>query len=76
MQSASKPDGGPLSDTQLETGEQQATMALFWGAIGVFKNPSSHRPVEYADPTVASEVILFADLLLRLLDDLAERLDL
>jgi hypothetical protein len=49
-------------------------MALFWGAIGVFKNPSSHRHVEYEDPTAASEVVLLADLLLRLLDGLTERL--
>ncbi|HEX3974983.1 MAG TPA: TIGR02391 family protein [Solirubrobacteraceae bacterium] len=48
-------DGGPLSDPSLEAGEQQATMALFWGAIGVFKKPSSHRQVEYDDPTAASE---------------------
>lgn len=43
-------------------------MALYWGSIGVFKNPSSHRPVEFEDPTLASEVVLLADLLLRLLD--------
>lgn len=60
--------GGPLADPRLETGEQQALMALFWGAIGVFKNPSSHRQVDFDDPTMASEVILLADLLLRLLD--------
>lgn len=59
---------GPLTDLDLEPGEQQATMALFWGAIGVFKNPSSHRQVDFADPTLASEVILLADLLLRMLD--------
>ena len=60
-------DGGALSDSTMEAGERQATMALFWGAIGVFKNPSSHRQVEYADPTAASEVVLLADLLLRVL---------
>jgi uncharacterized protein (TIGR02391 family) len=59
---------GTLRDPTLEKGEQEATMALFWGAIGVFKNPSSHRPVDYADPTLAAEVVLLADLLLRMLD--------
>ena len=60
--------GGPLADPALEGGEQQATMALFWGAIGVFKNPSSHRQVDFDDPTLASEIILLADLLHRMLD--------
>ena len=67
MKDAFKP-GGALSDPELETGEQQATMALLWGAIGVFKNPSSHRQVDVEDPTLASEIILFADLLHRMLD--------
>jgi hypothetical protein len=48
-------------------------MALFWRALGAFKNPSSHREVEFDDPTEASEVVLFADLLLRILDQVAAR---
>ncbi|PWR14863.1 TIGR02391 family protein [Micromonospora sicca] len=65
---------GPLADPALDPGERDALGALFAGAIGVFKNPSSHRQVEYADPTVASEVVLFGDLLLRMLDRTAVRL--
>lgn len=65
---------GPLTDPALDPGERDALGALFAGAIGVFKNPSSHRQVEYADPTIASEVVLFGDLLLRMLDHTAARL--
>jgi uncharacterized protein (TIGR02391 family) len=72
-QSAFK-DGGPLADPRLEPGERKATMALFCGALGVFKNPSSHRQVEYDDPTLAAEVVLLADLLLRILDRTERRL--
>lgn len=72
-QSAFK-DGGPLADPKLEPGERKATMALFSGALGVFKNPSSHRQVEYDDPTLAAEVVLLADLLLRILDRTDRRL--
>jgi len=64
---------GPLADPVLDPGEQEATMALFWGAIGGFKNPSSHRQVEFDDPTAAIEIVLFADLLLRLLDRIESR---
>lgn len=59
---------GPLTDTTSERGEQQGMMMLFSGAIAVFKNPVSHRQVDYNDPTEASEVVLLADLLLRMLD--------
>jgi uncharacterized protein YceH (UPF0502 family) len=56
MRSAFKPEGG--------------MMELFAGAIGTFKNPPSHRQVDYDDPTEASEVVMPADLLMRVLDRL------
>lgn len=65
---------GPLVDPLAEGGEQVAAMNLFSGAIGLFKNPASHRPVDYDDPIVAGEIVLLADLLLRLLDQVADRI--
>jgi hypothetical protein len=43
-------------------------MEFFKGAIGLFKNPASHRRVDFTDATAAAEVVLLADLLMRLLD--------
>jgi uncharacterized protein (TIGR02391 family) len=74
MREAFKPDGGPLSDGSLDGGERVAIMELFAGAIGTFKNPPSHRQIDYDDPTEASEVVLLADLLMRLLDRSERRL--
>lgn len=61
-------DGGALANSGLDAGERVGIMELFAGAIGTFKNPSSHRQVDYSNPTEASEVVLLADLLMRLLD--------
>ena len=66
--------GGPLTDQGADGGEQVAMMELFSGALGTFKNPPSHRPVDYEDATEASEVILLADLLLRLLYRIERRM--
>jgi uncharacterized protein (TIGR02391 family) len=42
MKKAFTPNGGPLTDAGADGGEQVTTMELFAGAIGAFKNPSSH----------------------------------
>lgn len=60
-------EGGPLHDPEVHAAESKAQMNLFAGAMGLFKNPASHRRVDYQDPGEASEVILLADLLLRIL---------
>jgi uncharacterized protein (TIGR02391 family) len=62
---------GPLADPTLQLAEREAVAHLYAGALGFFKNPTTHRNVDYSDPVFASEVILFADLLLRM----AERRD-
>jgi hypothetical protein len=63
----------PLWQDGTEGGEAVATMELFKGAIGLFKNPASHRRVDYTDATEAAEVVLLADLLMRLLDKIEPR---
>lgn len=68
-----KPDA-PLMDPHAETGEQQATADLFAGAIGVYKNPASHRTVEFEDPVEPAEVIQLANLLLRIVRRAERRL--
>lgn len=55
MRQAFNPTGGPVTNTTHEGAERQARSDLFAGAIGFFKNPTSHRTVTYSDPTEASE---------------------
>jgi uncharacterized protein (TIGR02391 family) len=61
-------DGGPLADADAPRAEREGLQSLFRGAISVFKNPASHRPLDHDDPVEAAEIVLFADLLLRMLD--------
>jgi uncharacterized protein (TIGR02391 family) len=68
MQQVFNSNDGPLTDQSHDKGERQARSDLFAGAIGSFKNPTSHRIVTYQNPIEASEVILVADLLMRILD--------
>ena len=64
---------GPLSDPQVPEAERSAVRELFTGAYGAFRNPASHRTVDLGDVTLASEVVLLADLLLRMLDRIEQR---
>jgi uncharacterized protein (TIGR02391 family) len=75
MRKAFQVDDGRLTDTARVPSERQAISDLFAGAIGLFKNPSSHRQVDFGDPVIASEIALFADLLLRMLDAAAKRIE-
>lgn len=76
IREAFNPRGGQLANPDLDAGEKVGMMELFAGAIGTFKNPSSHRQVDYNDPTEASEVVMLADLLMRILDHLQKILGL
>ena len=64
---------GNLTDPCQHPDEKQARKLLFLGAIGAYKNPSSHREVEF-DPEEAAEIIIIASHLLRIVDSCAERI--
>jgi uncharacterized protein (TIGR02391 family) len=67
MRQAFNPAGGPLTDRAQEAGEREAMRNLFTGAIGLVKNPNSHRDVKY-EPTEAAQLIMFASYLLKAVD--------
>jgi uncharacterized protein (TIGR02391 family) len=69
MRKAFAPGSGPLTDSALPVAEQEATAHLFAGAIGLFKNPSSHRLVAVTNPQDVVALLMFADYLLRLVDE-------
>ncbi|WP_084262892.1 TIGR02391 family protein [Actinomadura formosensis] len=66
--------GGPLADPAAPQGEVEGTMMLFKGAYAVLRNPSGHREVSFDDVTEASEAVLTASLLMRMLDKIEKRL--
>jgi uncharacterized protein (TIGR02391 family) len=59
--------GGPLSDPSIPAGDQDAVMALYWGAHGVFRNEAGHWIRDDRPSQEAAEVILLANTLLRLI---------
>lgn len=59
---------GALTDMEAEEGEREARAHLFAGAIGSYKNRYSHQDVDLDDPNEATEIILFANHLLRIVD--------
>ncbi len=68
MRLAFDPQHGRLTDMTVEKAEQEARSALFAGAIGSYKNPHSHRNVALDDPDEATEIIMLANHLLRIVD--------
>jgi uncharacterized protein (TIGR02391 family) len=74
MRRAFDPQNGALTDAAAEVGERDACSALFAGAIGMYKNPQSHRDVNLDDPAEAAEIITLANTLLRIVATRATRL--
>lgn len=61
-------DESSLSRRLKVKSEREAMAHLFAGAIGLLKNPSSHREVNLGDPIEVADILRFADLLLRIVD--------
>lgn len=61
-------DNGPLRDPGQEEAEREALMHLFAGAVGSYKNPHSHRNVPMEDAGEATEIVMLASHLLRIVD--------
>lgn len=67
MRKAFHTENGQLTDIGRSRSERQAMSDLFAGAIGLFKNPSSHRDVSY-NPEIAADLIRLANYLLWLVE--------
>ena len=61
-------ESGPLTEKDRVKGETEAVGHLFAGAIGLFKNPSSHREVNWDSAQECAELIYLANHLLRIVD--------
>lgn len=63
----------PLIEFSPVQAEQESTYFLFRGAIGLLKNPQSHRFIDTTDPLKAFECIATASLLMRQLDEIDDQ---
>lgn len=67
MRVAFDPKKGPLMDKGLPAAEREALSHLFAGAMGLYKNPCSHRDVKLSFEE-AFEMVLLASHLLKIID--------
>jgi len=59
---------GPLTDKTAPKGGQDAMRELFARAISRWKNPSSHREVQFEDAGEAVDMICLANQLIRMIE--------
>lgn len=68
MSKALNPNTGKLTIPSCKLpAEQDGVHSLFRGSIAFFKNPSSHRTVNYEDRLTGIKIIAFAELLLNII---------
>jgi len=67
MRAAFHVSNGPLTDMAASEAEREAVQHLFAGAIGAYKNPTSHRSVEIG-ASEAAEIVILASHLLKIVD--------
>jgi len=68
MRKAFHPSTGPLTDKTETQAERQSLSDLFAGAIGLYKNPISHRNIQI-QPEEAAEIIILASHLIKIVDE-------
>ncbi len=73
MREAFDPNSGPLTEMMQPKPEREALAHLFAGAIGLYKNPGSHRNVTIDAPE-AVELIVLASHLLNIVDRCSQRI--